>query len=317
MDVLALYDIRGNLDALDAVLGDPRAAHPDAVVVGGDAVPGPFARRWPAWRRCPSQALDTGQRRARGGRGDWRARPRGRRSGRRDRSAHRGRAGRGASRARPAAAGGGARRRALLPRHPAPRRRVLAGLSSPERWEGRWPASGPGWSWPAIAHRTIASWGTCASSTPGASTALRRRRARAGCDRRRRAGTAPHRLRRRRRGRAHPRGRVARRGVVGAARGSVEPGVVTRLFEDLARGWPSQRRARRCTLHAPVRGRAAAVVFARLLGGLAAHRRPGVAGRLPALLAVGLGPVTANVTNTVALVFSSVGSTLGSRIKLR
>ena len=37
----------------------------------------------------------------------------------------------------------------------------------------------------------------------------------------------------------------------------------------------------------------------------------------PALLAVGLGPVTANVTNTVALVFSSLGSTLGSRIELQ
>lgn len=37
----------------------------------------------------------------------------------------------------------------------------------------------------------------------------------------------------------------------------------------------------------------------------------------PALLAVGLGPVTANVTNTVALVFSSMGSTLGSRVELR
>jgi uncharacterized membrane protein YfcA len=36
----------------------------------------------------------------------------------------------------------------------------------------------------------------------------------------------------------------------------------------------------------------------------------------PALLAVGLGPVTANVTNTVALVFSSLGSTTGSRIEL-
>jgi uncharacterized membrane protein YfcA len=36
----------------------------------------------------------------------------------------------------------------------------------------------------------------------------------------------------------------------------------------------------------------------------------------PALLAVGLGPVTANVTNTVSLVFSSVGSTLGSRPEL-
>jgi uncharacterized membrane protein YfcA len=37
----------------------------------------------------------------------------------------------------------------------------------------------------------------------------------------------------------------------------------------------------------------------------------------PALLAIGLGPVTANVTNTVALVFSSLGSTLGSRAELR
>jgi uncharacterized membrane protein YfcA len=37
----------------------------------------------------------------------------------------------------------------------------------------------------------------------------------------------------------------------------------------------------------------------------------------PALLAVGLGPVTANVTNTVGLVFSSLGSTLGSRTELR
>ena len=43
MDVLALYDIHGNVDALEAVLADPRAGHPDAVVVGGDAVPGPFA----------------------------------------------------------------------------------------------------------------------------------------------------------------------------------------------------------------------------------------------------------------------------------
>ena len=43
MDVLALYDIHGNVDALDAVLADPRAAGADAVLVGGDAVPGPFA----------------------------------------------------------------------------------------------------------------------------------------------------------------------------------------------------------------------------------------------------------------------------------
>jgi putative phosphoesterase len=43
VNVLALYDIHGNLDALEAVLADPRASDPDAVVVGGDAVPGPFA----------------------------------------------------------------------------------------------------------------------------------------------------------------------------------------------------------------------------------------------------------------------------------
>ena len=36
----------------------------------------------------------------------------------------------------------------------------------------------------------------------------------------------------------------------------------------------------------------------------------------PALLAAGLGPVQANVTNTVALVCSSIGSTLGSRREL-
>jgi uncharacterized protein len=36
----------------------------------------------------------------------------------------------------------------------------------------------------------------------------------------------------------------------------------------------------------------------------------------PALLAVGLAPVTANVTNTVALVFSSIGAVSGSRPEL-
>ncbi|HEX4692149.1 MAG TPA: metallophosphoesterase family protein [Solirubrobacteraceae bacterium] len=44
MNVLALYDIHGNVDALDAVLDDPRSAGADVVVVGGDTVPGPFAR---------------------------------------------------------------------------------------------------------------------------------------------------------------------------------------------------------------------------------------------------------------------------------
>jgi uncharacterized protein len=36
----------------------------------------------------------------------------------------------------------------------------------------------------------------------------------------------------------------------------------------------------------------------------------------PALLAIGLAPVTANVTNTVALIFSSIGSVAGSRPEL-
>lgn len=36
----------------------------------------------------------------------------------------------------------------------------------------------------------------------------------------------------------------------------------------------------------------------------------------PALLLVGLPPVTANVTNTVALVFNGIGSVLGSRPEL-
>ncbi len=43
MKILALYDIHGNREALEAVLGDPRASDRDVVVVGGDAVPGPFA----------------------------------------------------------------------------------------------------------------------------------------------------------------------------------------------------------------------------------------------------------------------------------
>ena len=59
------------------------------------------------------------------------------------------------------------------------------------------------------------------------------------------------------------------------------------------------------------------LVFAGLGGGLCGS----VAGlasvvSYPALLAVGLPPVAANVTNTVALVFSSVGSVSGSRPEL-
>lgn len=43
MRILALYDVHGNADALEAVLTDPRSADPDAIVVGGDVVPGAFA----------------------------------------------------------------------------------------------------------------------------------------------------------------------------------------------------------------------------------------------------------------------------------
>ncbi len=44
MRVAALYDIHGNLPALEAVLDDVRRADVDRVVVGGDVVPGPMAR---------------------------------------------------------------------------------------------------------------------------------------------------------------------------------------------------------------------------------------------------------------------------------
>jgi putative phosphoesterase len=40
--VAALYDIHGNLPALDAVLADVEAAAPDLVVVGGDVAAGPL-----------------------------------------------------------------------------------------------------------------------------------------------------------------------------------------------------------------------------------------------------------------------------------
>ncbi|MEO6503571.1 MAG: sulfite exporter TauE/SafE family protein [Jatrophihabitantaceae bacterium] len=59
-----------------------------------------------------------------------------------------------------------------------------------------------------------------------------------------------------------------------------------------------------------------------LLAGVAAGLTGAVTGlasviSYPALLATGLSPVIANVTNTVALVFSGLGSTLGGRPELR
>jgi uncharacterized membrane protein YfcA len=65
----------------------------------------------------------------------------------------------------------------------------------------------------------------------------------------------------------------------------------------------------------------AAEVVVLVLAGIGGGLSGSVAGlaslvSYPALLAVGLPPVTANVTNTVALMFSSVGSVLGSRPEL-
>ena len=42
MRVAAIYDIHGNLPALDAVLAEIRRVGVDRVVVGGDVVPGPI-----------------------------------------------------------------------------------------------------------------------------------------------------------------------------------------------------------------------------------------------------------------------------------
>ena len=44
MHVAALYDIHGNLPALEAVLEDIRQAGADLIVAGGDVVPGPMPR---------------------------------------------------------------------------------------------------------------------------------------------------------------------------------------------------------------------------------------------------------------------------------
>ncbi len=44
MRIAALYDIHGNLPALDAVLQDVHRANVDQIVVGGDVIPGPMPR---------------------------------------------------------------------------------------------------------------------------------------------------------------------------------------------------------------------------------------------------------------------------------
>ena len=56
LSVAALYDVHGNLPALDAVLAEPDVAVADAVVFGGDLVWGP----WPA--ECLDRAESLGDR---------------------------------------------------------------------------------------------------------------------------------------------------------------------------------------------------------------------------------------------------------------
>lgn len=45
MKIAALYDIHGNLPALDAVLEELKEIEPDVIVVGGDMMPGPLSRQ--------------------------------------------------------------------------------------------------------------------------------------------------------------------------------------------------------------------------------------------------------------------------------
>src|SRR6187200_2636481 len=54
MRVAALFDIHGNLPALEAVLAEIHAAGVDRVVIGGDVLPGPMPRE------CLDVVLDLG-----------------------------------------------------------------------------------------------------------------------------------------------------------------------------------------------------------------------------------------------------------------
>jgi len=48
--VAALYDVHGNLPALEAVLADVDALVVDTIVVGGDVASGPMRRALLPWR---------------------------------------------------------------------------------------------------------------------------------------------------------------------------------------------------------------------------------------------------------------------------
>jgi putative phosphoesterase len=52
MRVAALYDIHGNLPALEAVVNDVHRSGADAIVIGGDVVPGPLPRETMAYLRA-------------------------------------------------------------------------------------------------------------------------------------------------------------------------------------------------------------------------------------------------------------------------
>ena len=54
MKVAALYDVHGNVHALEAVLADVEAADVDAIVLGGDLLAGP----WPVETITVLEALD-------------------------------------------------------------------------------------------------------------------------------------------------------------------------------------------------------------------------------------------------------------------
>ncbi len=45
MRVAALYDVHGNLPALEAVLADVRSERPDVLLFGGDIVSGPLPKQ--------------------------------------------------------------------------------------------------------------------------------------------------------------------------------------------------------------------------------------------------------------------------------
>ncbi len=45
MKIAALYDIHGNLPALNAVLDELEEVRPDLILVGGDSIPGPIPRQ--------------------------------------------------------------------------------------------------------------------------------------------------------------------------------------------------------------------------------------------------------------------------------